>query len=247
MPNAYDNKSSADDFATFIESEDGRIQREVLFENIIPYLQDPNAKILDAACGQGWLAGKLSGQFKNIEAFDSSRDLIEKAKRNYPTVSFQLADATATLPYQNNEFDVVILNMAASDLSDLSKAFGNFSRVLKPDGTFVMTTANPYYGFPVGVWKRGLKGFLLRKKAQLRLRPYHHFAKQKGQLHNWDGHKSSYFYPLSEYFNQALRAGFSLRAFRDLESQQDSPNYDVRYRLNRFPLILLLAFEKSGE
>ncbi len=247
MPNAYDNPAAAEDFAAFINSEDGRIQREVLYENLLPYLTDRDAHILDAACGQGWLAGKLKDRFKNIDAFDSSRSLINEAERKYPSINFQVADATATLPYPDSQFDVIILNMAAHDLSDLPAAFNNLRRVLKSGGQFIMTIANPYYSFPVGVWKRGLIGRIFNKKPQLKLRPYHDFAKQKGQLHNWDGQMSSYFYPLAEYINQALQAGFVLRAFRDLGVSQDHPNYNAQYRLHRFPMILLLAFEKSGK
>jgi SAM-dependent methyltransferase len=247
MPNAYDNQASADAFAEFIESEDGKIQRQVLYDNIVPYLANPQARILDAACGQGWLAAKLSDQFAHIEAFDSSRGLIAKAKQLYPKINFQVADATTDLPYADNEFDAVILNMAAHDMNDLVGAFKNLHRALKPGGTFIMTMANPYYSFPVGVWKRGLIGRLLNKKPHLKVRPYHSFARQAGKLHQWDGNMSSYFHPLSEYITQALAAGFSLRAFRDLQLDHDSPSYNAQYRLYRFPIILLLAFEKSVE
>lgn len=247
MPNAYDNSAAAAAFRQFLNSEDGRIQQEVLHSHILSALPESPKVILDAACGQGWLADKLSSQFPQVEAFDSSAALINQAKQNYPQLNFQVADATQTLPYQNHNFDVVILNMAAHDLSDLSAALTNLHRVLKPQGRFIMTIANPYYGFPVGVWKRGLWGRLLHKIPQLKLRPYHHLAKQKGQLHQWGGQLSSYFYPLSEYINQTLAKGFTLHSFRDIDSATDSHKYDARYRLHRWPMILLLAFEKSGK
>jgi SAM-dependent methyltransferase len=154
---------------------------------------------------------------------------------------------TESIPYADNSFDVVILNMAAHDLSDLAKGFRNLHRVLKPGSKFLMTIANPYYGFPVGVWKRGVIGRLLNKFPKLQLRPYHFFARQKNQLHAWSGELSSYFYPLSEYLDQALASGFRLQVFRDLENPTDSDKYDARFRLYRWPMILLLVFEKGGK
>jgi ubiquinone/menaquinone biosynthesis C-methylase UbiE len=247
MPNAYDNPEAAEAFDQFLASPDGQMQQEILYENILPFLADPSARILDAACGQGWLAGKLTHQLQNVEAFDSSRELIERAKKNFPGVNFQTADLTTTIPYQDNTFDTVILNMAAHDMSDLAAAFRNLNRVLKKEGTFIMTIANPYYAFPVGVWKRGLIGKILQKLPRLIVRPYHHFSQQKNQLQNWREQLSSYFYPLQEYMNQALAAGFSLEVYRDLQSPTDSSNFNVRYQMHRFPLILLLVFKKRSE
>lgn len=248
MPNAYDNQRSANAFDQFLNSEDGEIQREILWNNIAPLLPPPGEiAILDAACGQGWLAGKLSDKYQSLEAFDSSEALIEQAQRNFPQVKFKVADLTKSLPYLPESFDVVILNMAAHDLSNLSRAFENLHTVLKPGGNLIMTIANPYYSFPVGVWKRGFWGKFLRLIPKLRLRPYHVPEDQKNQLHTWSEELSSYFYPLSEYISKTLSQGFALRIFRDLKSPEDSNKYDARYRLHRWPMILLLLFEKSSK
>ncbi len=247
MSNAYDNETAANAFARFLASEDGQMQQDILYENLVAFLPDPAARILDAACGQGWLSGKLKPQFPHVEGFDSSAPLIARAQKIYPGINFQIADLTTTIPYPDAAFDVVILNMAAHDLSDLSHAFSNLNRVLKPGGTLLMTMGNPYYAFPVGVWKRSLIGKLIRAMPRLLVRPYHHFARQKSQLQNWRQQLSSYFYPLQEYMKQALAAGFQLQVYRDLESPMDSNTFNVRYQLYRFPLILLLVFKKGGE
>lgn len=247
MPNAYDSEAAAAAFDKFLASEDGQIQQEVLWKNIEPYLGKSEGRILDAGCGQGWLSAKLIELYPNTEAFDASVALIDIAKRNHPQINFQVADVTETIPYQDSSFDIVILNMAAHDLSNLAKGLHNLNRVLAPGGKFIMTIANPYYSFPVGVWKRGVIGRLLNKFPRLQLRPYHFFARQKNQLHAWSGELSSYFYPLSEYIDQALASGFKLQVFRDVESPTDSNKYDAHYRLYRWPMILLLVFEKSSK
>ncbi len=252
MPNAYDNPASAEEFNSFLESKNGQIQRNLLLERIVPYLRDRNAYILDAACGQGWLAAALRSHVQSprlIKAFDSSTALITTAQKKYPCINFRILDITATLPYADDNFDYIILNMAAHDIHDLPAAFANLFRLLKPNGTFIMTVANPYYAYPVGVWKRGLIGRLFRKKPSLKVRSYHEFRRgpKNSTLHNWKSHLSSYFYPLADYLNTALRAGFILKSFEDLELPTDSPHFDSQYQLYRFPMIVLMVFEKGGK
>jgi len=253
MTNVYQDPAAAGAFSQFINSEDGKIQRDLLYQKISAYITTESAAVLDAACGQGWLAGRLHENFPRaqVEAFDSSEILIREAKEKYPGIDFRAADATQPLPYPAQSFDYVILNMAAHDIDHLSDAFANLHHALKPGGIFLMTVANPYYSFPVGVWKRGLSGVLLNKKPALRVRPYHEFRRQSesagGKLFNWKGDMSSYFYPLSEYLNRALAAGFALQALHDLDLSTDNPEFNAHYQLHRFPMILLLAFKKGGE
>ncbi len=249
MPNAYNNPDAAADFSSFLESDNGRLQKQLLYDSIAPHLpNDKLARILDAACGEGWLSAVLQENgYSAVKAFDSSEPLIELARRAHSGIDFKIADATADISYAPEEFDTVILNMAAHDLNDLSKGFKNLHAVLKPGGKFIITVANPYYSFPVGVWKRGLWGRLTGKKPQLKLRPYHEFHREGGKLFNWKDHMSSYFYPMSEYMNRALEAGFSLTAMQDLEMEQDSPKFDVQHQMHRYPIIVLLAFKKGGE
>jgi SAM-dependent methyltransferase len=247
MPNAYDNQDAAAAFTDFVNSDNGRIQRQLLYNHVCLFIPNKDSHILDAACGQGWLAAALHQQYPNIAAFDSSRDLVTRAKQQYPGINFQAADITGTLPYPSESFDVTVLNMAAHDINDLAKAFTNLCSVTKSGGTFIITIANPYYAYPVGVWKRGLWGRLLNKKPQLKLRPYHWFTKKTGQLHNWKGRLSSYFYPTAEYINQAINAGFELKQYHDLGLDNDSGNFDSQYQLYRYPLILLMVFKKRTE
>lgn len=261
MPNAYDNTATASAFSDFLESDNGRIQKQLLYENILPYLlNDKTARILDAACGEGWLSARLNQDgFANVAGFDSSSPLIEQARKTHSgsenkpenkpenKIDFQIADAAGQLPYDAASHDVVILNMAAHDLDDLPASFQNMHGLLKPNGKFIMTIANPYYGFPVGVWKRGIWGRLTGKKPHLKVRPYHEFRRQGGKLFNWKGALSSYFYPMSEYINHALGAGFTLTEMKDLGMETDSDQFDVQHQLHRFPIVVLLAFEKRGE
>jgi hypothetical protein len=62
---------------------------------------------------------------------------------------------------------------------------------------------------------------------------------------SWD-HKTStsHYYTLSEHIGAVTRNGFVLTELNELRSQTDSQKYNMRYRLYRFPLLLLLEFKK---
>lgn len=243
--NFYQDKETAEEFITFLESENGVIQKTILLETLSKHLpENPNSAILDAACGNGWLAGKLSIRYSSVEAFDSSSTLIDNAKKQFPNINFQVLDAGSPLPYAENMFDTVILNMASHDLADQPTSFANLYTCLKPGGTFLMTLANPYYSFPVGVWKRGVWRALLGKKPLLKLRPYHFFKNLHNRAFKWNNKLTSRFYPLSEQVNNLLAAGFILRSMQDLESNVDSETFNAHYQLYRFPIIVLFVLKK---
>ena len=246
--NFYEDKETAEQFIEFLESPNGAIQKQILLETLEPHLpKDTNSKILDAACGTGWLAGELSKTYPSIQAFDSSSTLIKHAQKEFPHVNFQVLDAGRELPYQDNLFDLIILSMASHDLEDQPKSFANLFRIVQPEGTLLVTLANPYYSFPVGVWKRGLLRALLGKKPLLRLRPYNFFRNLHDRAFKWNSRLTSRFYPLSEQINNLLGAGFTLTHMQDLVSRTDSPTFNATYQLHRFPTILLLKLKKPLE
>ncbi len=242
---SYAASEGAENYLKFLDSEDGQFFQQILFETFRGRLgDDRNQKILDAACGPGWLTSKLAQDFSNIEALDASGPFLEHARQRYSDLKFVTGDLNTTLPYEDNTFDSIILSMAAHDVEDQVKTFTELTRILKPNGKLMLTFVNPYYAFPVGVWKRGIIGRLLMRKPKLLLRPYHWFSKQH---RNFTFHETleCYFYKLSEHLNHLKEAGLSFEFMHELESLQDSENYNLQYRLHRFPIILYVEFEKK--
>lgn len=224
----------------FLETKDGKFFQEILSNAIKARLSDDkNQAILDAACGPGWLTAKLAAEFPNIQALDGSKPFLEFARNRYPDLKFVEGDLNSVLPYEDGQFDSVIMSMAAHDVEDQVKTFSELKRILKPGGQLILTITNPYYAFPVGVWKRGIWGRLLGKKPQLQLRPYHWFSKTERD-YTFYGGLESYFYKFSEHINNLKQAGFSIEFMDELESLEDDSEYSLRYRLHRFPVIVLL-------
>ncbi len=266
---SYQDSNVAKQYLEFTNSENGKIQQEVIWDVIEKTLQgfmttsersnDPAENlplsVLDAGCGGGWLSAKLSetlGTGSQIFGCDFSKELISYAKETYPqtkfsNTKFEVADIISPLPYAEAQFDVVIFNMAGHDVSDLPAAMNNLSKVCKPDGKLLVTIANPYYAFPVGVWKRGLLGVLLKRMPKLNLRSYFEFTRVESRKFIWNHSFPSYFYTVPEYINTAKLAQFSLQQMQDLETKNSSENFDLRYRLFHFPMLLFIVFKKTLE
>jgi SAM-dependent methyltransferase len=243
---SYQDPKAGRQYGEFSASQDGQMQHQLILDSLKPLLPKLKAAaILDAGCGDGWLAGKLFGIYPQIQGFDISQTLIVTAKQNYPGVKFAVADAAGKLPYAPNSFDQIIANLLLHNLENQQQAYNNFYSLLKPAGRLAVVSVNPYYGYPVGVWKRSLPGRLLNKKPQLKLRPYFKFT-DIARSQAWSGKNIPLrFSPLPEQLTCALTAGFKLKSMQDLRMAGANDGYNFNYRNSQFPLLLLLDFQKN--
>jgi SAM-dependent methyltransferase len=244
MGNTYQDQKTAADYLAFLASANGKIQQQILF-NAIAAALPPAAEtvILDAGCGPGWLAGKLKSRYLKIYGCDASEYFINIAKTQNPQAEFFTADVTASLPFLDNFFDIIILNMSAPDIADLPSGLLNLSARLKKGGRLIMAVPNPYCTYPVAEWKRTPADVLLGRKPRLKINgPY---LNQKNIVREFEGKKiASNFYTLQDYLDASSRAGLTIHRLTELKSQTDSNQFDLNYQMFRYPLILLLEFKK---
>ena len=255
MNHAYNSDAASRAYQDFLASEDGKLFRQILGREFTRALlanqsthTDSTSTILDAGCGDGWLAGLLSEQFPSakIHACDAGEPLITTAKQTYPQVQFSVCDLNQPLPYENNMFDVACASMVLHDVSDEAATLTNIAHTLKPNGTLYASIVNPYYGYPVGEWKRGIVGRLLGQKPKLRLaRAYNVLAREARPNFEWREHLGSHFTPLAAHMTTARTAGLVVSNITDITSTADSDTYNLTYQLHRFPIILLLEFKKT--
>lgn len=233
-------------FSAFRNSTDGQIEQGVIWQAIEKQACFQGKEtILDASCGEGWLSRKLYNLSSNIFAFDISEELIKEAKALNSKIEYCVSDATKSLPYKENFFDYIFWNLGAHDILELSPVYKNFYKILKPNGRLFVLIINPYYSFPVGQWKRGLKKVLPFNKPTLRLKPYNQF--KKNPAFTWGQKNKAFFHTFPEFINPCLDLGLKLNTIDEIVANEDSKTFDRKYQLYRFPMLLLLTFKKTLE
>lgn len=200
-------------------------------------------KVLDAGCGEGYLARTLAGQGADVVGVDVSGGLIGVAGRcpadGTGSVSYAHASVEA-LPVRDNVFDLVVGNHLFSHLPDPRWAVREFGRVLKRGGRLIFLTLHPCF-YTAGS-ERGATGSL----------PAERYFASRGvdQRFLVDGLESpamitSWLRPLEDYFAALRDAGFVVTDLREPHPAAERYAKDPWWR-TAFPtaMFLLLVAER---
>lgn len=114
-----------------------------LTQQVIPSLlaeagAQPSVRLLDVACGPGYVASQAFELGCAVSALDISEGMIAKAKARYASIDFVVGDAEA-LPFPDRSFDAVTMNFGILHLARPEHAAHEAWRVLKPGGRFAFT------------------------------------------------------------------------------------------------------------
>lgn len=93
-------------------------------------------RILDVGCGTGQLTAEIAKAGAEVVGTDFSADMIAAARRNFPDLCFEVADASH-LPFAN-EFDAVFSNAVLHWVRDQTSALASIAQALKPGGRVVL-------------------------------------------------------------------------------------------------------------
>lgn len=104
----------------------------------------PGDHALEVASGSGgparYLAGKTNAHVTGIDANESGVKTATESSHQTPTrVNFQLADANARLPFEDNEFDALLCIDSMNHFPDRLDVFREWRRVLRAGGRAVFT------------------------------------------------------------------------------------------------------------
>lgn len=106
-----------------------------------------NAKnIIDIGCGPGNSTNVLASQFpdSHILGVDSSPNMIETAKKNYPDLDFKLCDVSRDLSSYKGQFDIVFSNACIQWIPAHNKLIPNLMGLLKDNGVLAVQTPMNY-------------------------------------------------------------------------------------------------------
>lgn len=105
-------------------------------EGLLAFLpENPAQAILDLGCGTGTLTAQLAARGSRVIGVDSARPMMERARAQYPELTFEVCDALA-LPFEG-EFDVVFSNAVFHWIADHDTLLENVKKALKPGGQLI--------------------------------------------------------------------------------------------------------------
>ena len=111
----------------------------------------PGMRVLDVACGPGYLAGRATERGATAIGVDIAKPMIRLARRHFPLAEFRRGDAQA-LPFPDRCFDAVVGNLGLPHFGRPEQAVAEFRRVLIPGGRLALTAWNhPAHARIVGV------------------------------------------------------------------------------------------------
>ncbi|MBD3666231.1 methyltransferase domain-containing protein [Sulfitobacter sp. TSTF-M16] len=110
---------------------------------IVPALLDalhlrPGMRLIDLACGPGYVAGAAAALLINAEGIDFAPAMIETAQKRFPDLAFRIGDIL-DMPHDTASFDAAACNMGLFHVIDPAKAMSEAARVLRPGGRFAFS------------------------------------------------------------------------------------------------------------
>ncbi|HTK83257.1 MAG TPA: methyltransferase domain-containing protein [Bacteroidota bacterium] len=98
----------------------------------------PGMRVLDVACGPGYVAAESQRLGAHPVGIDFSGEMIRQARTRYPDIEFMRGDAEL-LDVPERSFDAVLMNFGILHLANPQKAIAEAYRVLSPHGKFGFT------------------------------------------------------------------------------------------------------------
>ncbi len=175
-------------------------------------------RVLDLACGEGYLSRILAEMRANVTGVDISANLLEHARKQSEglAVEYLRDDAQELSRLDSDSFDVVICNMALMDIADLDRVLGAVHRVLKSNRKFVFSILHPCFQAPFGPGEEGhvevdeagnfVAGRVVRYTEEGKW-----YTSGSGML----GTLGSFHRMLSTYLNALIETGFELRGIAE--------------------------------
>jgi len=120
-------------------------------------------RCLDLGCGTGRLSHNLLEICQIVYGVDASKNVLEIARRKYPELRLGYAEATS-LPYEEEFFDLIVINGSLHHFFNLEGTIKEASRVLRSGGKLaILGEPNKRFGKSNPFWYIFLVYKILRR------------------------------------------------------------------------------------
>jgi 2-polyprenyl-3-methyl-5-hydroxy-6-metoxy-1,4-benzoquinol methylase len=178
-----------------------------------------DTRILDAGCGQGYLARLLAKRGASVTGLEPSeafyRYTLRREQAEQLGIHYLQADLSTWMP-RPNTFHAVIANMVLMDIPDYEPALRNCITALRPTGKLIVSILHPCFEETGSAWK---------DKGYVAVREYFQ-ERTTAQTYGFFIHR-----PLSTYLNSIVRAGCMIQEVRE---PQLEPAIAARYGAERY-------------
>lgn len=183
-------------------------------------------RLLDLACGNGYLARRFAREGAKVAAVDASAPGIERARareRAEPLgIEYSVSDAASIPGLASGTFDVVVCNRALMDMSEVVAPIREVARLLRAGGRLVASLSHPCFDVPDAsswLWERkDYETKFSRRVGQYR-RPFEATSLWKVPDRP-DFRTRSYHRPLSWYVRELWSAGLAVTAMEEPEGTE---------------------------
>jgi len=107
------------------------------------------AKVLDVGTGTGRHALKLARHGASVTALDQSPEMLavarQTAQREGLPIDFRLLSLEDGLPFEENQFDLLICALMLCHVPGMAHALADFARVLQDEGHVLITDFHPVH------------------------------------------------------------------------------------------------------
>ena len=161
----------ASDFDEVMNQYDINRRLETLIDNFFADVNLQGLSVLDAGCGTGRGAERLSQLGANVIAVDLGINLLQITQERCSCLTAQAS--VLTLPFADNTFDIVFSTEVIEHTPNPIASVYEMVRVLKPNGYLSLSTPNLLWQTPVRIASRlglrpydGLENFISPKKLR---------------------------------------------------------------------------------
>ena len=230
--------AQADDWARFARTpgHDHWYER-VNLPRFLELVPPAGRATLDLGCGEGRVGAELVARGHRVVGVDSSARMVELACQRHEAV---VAD-TASLPFEDGAFDLVVAFMSVQDMDNLDGAFREAGRVLAPDGRIAIAIPHPIQ--LVGEWDDSADANSpFRIDSYLEPRRLEVVVERGGIAVTLAGEHR----PLETYSRALEGGGFLVEALREICPDEDFVREVPRYgKWRRVPIFLHVRAVKA--
>ena len=123
-----------------------KVSHDYIFPKVLELMPaNMPLRILDAGCGNGYMANELAKLGHEVVGIDIAEDGISIAKKQYPNVKFYARSLYENITDIIADVDLIVSTEVIEHLYSPKTYLQNLHTVLRPSGSIILTT--PYHGY----------------------------------------------------------------------------------------------------